>query len=130
MAAWLASLPSTTLSAFSRCHSRLIASLDGNSVLIDTRLRSCCSKHLGYRTDGWIVKSVTRICAFFSRNGRKKTSEGIKTRNKRPAQPRQTFSNTLAGFRRADKNMRVTTFQARRALHAAKRREVFGKARE
>jgi K(+)-stimulated pyrophosphate-energized sodium pump len=41
MAAWLASLPSTTLSASRRCHSRLIPGLDGNSVLIDTRLHSC-----------------------------------------------------------------------------------------
>src|SRR5438876_8483780 len=40
MATLLASLPSTTSSASSTCQSRLISGLDGNSVLIDTRLHS------------------------------------------------------------------------------------------
>src|SRR2546422_5014243 len=56
MAARLASLPSTILSASSRCQSRLIPGLDGNSVLIDTPLHSFSLKHLGYRTKRRVVK--------------------------------------------------------------------------
>src|SRR6185295_11670510 len=69
MAALPASLPRTTLSASSRCHSRLIPGLDGNSVLIDTRLHSLSPKHLGYRTERRIVKCrVARQLALQARN--------------------------------------------------------------
>src|ERR1035438_4033760 len=56
MAALLASLPRTTSSASSTCHWRTIPFLEGNWVLIDTRLHFVGSNYLDYRERGWNVK--------------------------------------------------------------------------
>src|ERR1022692_2067062 len=51
MAALLASLPRTTSLASSTCHWRTIPFLEGNSVLIDTRLHFVASNYLEYRAE-------------------------------------------------------------------------------
>src|ERR1019366_10045353 len=69
MAALLASLPRTISLASSTCHWRTIPFLEGNCVLIDTRLHFVASNYLEYRAErrmsnrGWAAFRPPRLVA-------------------------------------------------------------------